>query len=392
MPDQPIKDKTAIAGIGWTRFSRSSGATVLNLAAEASLKAAADAGLAMKDIDGLVVYRYRPDSPGPRDLAAALGMETCNYELFCELGGGWAAASVMSAAMAVHAGVCKNVLVVRAMNGRSERLPAGTHGGPVTFGRHQFLTPYGHNHAAASFGHFATAHMARYGTTTLDFAHLAVTQRKHATLNKKAMMRDPMTIEDHQSSRWIVYPFRLLDCCLDSDGACAVIVTSAERARDMRQAPVYIMSMMGGSAPDPSPWETYGIKAAPQLYAGAGVTPEDVDVAELYDPFSFMCMAHMEDFGLVPKGEVGPWVTAGENGLDGKVPVNTHGGLLSEAYIQGLNHVVEAVQQLRPAGVVDDLCEGPHTYDRSVCRQVKGPEIALVCGEAGGSSLLLRSG
>jgi acetyl-CoA acetyltransferase len=211
-------------------------------------------------------------------------------------------------------------------------------------------------------------------------------------LNEKAIMRQPMTLEDHQSSRWVVYPFRLLDCCLDSDNAVALVVTSAERARDMKQAPVYVMSAVGGSAAHEHRelWETHGAKAAPHLYGGAGITPRDVDVAELYDPFTFMCMTHMEDFGLVPKGEVGGWVREGQNGLDGKVPVNTHGGLLSEAYVQGLNHVVEAVQQLRPGGVADDLCQGAHTYDRSECRQVRDPNIALCCGEGGESSLLLR--
>src|SRR5712692_4123115 len=386
----PIKDKTAIAGLGWSTFSRNSGTTVMNLAAEASLKAIEDAGLRVKDIDGVVTYLWRPDTPGPREFVEAMGMEVCNYELMSQLGGGWACSAIMSAAMAVYSGVCKNVLVFRAMNGRSERRPtrqaAGESGGPS-----QFTAPYGVMHAAAGFGHHATAHMARFGTTTLDFAHLAVTQRKHASLNKKAVMREPMTIEEHQSSRWVVYPFRLLDCCLDTDGAVALVVTSAERARDMRQAPVYITSMMGGAGPFPNLWTTYGSVAAPQLYAGGDITPADVDVAELYDPFTFMCMAHMEDFGLVAKGEVGAWVTAGHNALDGQVPVNTHGGLLSEAYVQGLNHVVEAVQQLRPGGVVDDLCEGPHTYDRAVCRQVRDPQIALCCGEGGESSLLLRS-
>jgi acetyl-CoA acetyltransferase len=389
MPELPIKDKTAIAGIGWSTFSRNSGTTVMNLAARASLMAIDDAGLKPTDIDGIVTYFWRPDTPGPRELAIALGLERCNYELFAQLGGGWACAAVMSAAMAVHAGICKNVLVFRAMNGRSERRPTRA-AAAESGGAAQFTAPYGVVHAAASFGNYATAHMARFGTTTRDFAHLAVTQRKHASLNKKAMMREPMSIADHQNSRWIVYPFRLLDCCLDSDGAVALVVTSAERARDMRQAPVYIMSAMGGSEPFPDPWTTYAAVAGPQLYEGASITPEDVDLAELYDPFTFMCMLHMEDFGLVPKGEVGSWVRAGHNGLDGVVPVNTHGGLLSEAYIQGLNHVVEAVQQLRAGGVVDDLCEGLHTYDRTKCRQVRNAQIALCCGEGGQSSLLLR--
>jgi acetyl-CoA acetyltransferase len=390
MPELPIKDKTAIAGIGWSPFSKNSGTTVLNLAAQASLMAISDAGLTPPDIDGIVTYYWRPDTPGPRDMAEAMHIPKVNFELNNQGGGGWASAAVMSAAVAVYAGICKNVLVFRAMNGRSQRRPTAAAASRGSEGPLQFTAPYGNMHAAASFGHYASAHMAKFGTTTLDFAHLAVTQRKHASLNKKAMMRELITVEDHQNSRLVVYPFRLLDCCLDSDCAVALVVTSAERAKDMKQAPVYISSMMGGCEPFPNNYTTYAAIAAPQLYEGAGITPKDVDVAELYDPFTFMCMAHMEDFGLVPKGEVGGWVTAGKNGLDGEVPVNTHGGLLSECYAQGLNHVVEAVQQLRPGGVVDDLCEGPHTYDRSKCRQVRDPEIALTCGEGGQSSLILR--
>jgi acetyl-CoA acetyltransferase len=234
--------------------------------------------------------------------------------------------------------------------------------------------------------------MAKYGTTSLDFAHLAVTEREHALLNKKAMMRPKgrITIEDHQNSRWIVYPFRLLDCCQETDGAVAMIITSAERARDLRQAPVYIMSGVGGSGPTRGWWETNAANAAQPLFEGAGITPADVSLAEIYDPFTLMCMIHIEDYGLVKKGEIGPWIRAGHNKLDGEIPINTHGGLLSEGHIHGQNHVIEAVQQLRPEGVVDDFCEGSHTYDRSICRQVRNPEIALVCGETGGSSLLLR--
>jgi acetyl-CoA acetyltransferase len=386
--DFPIRDKTAIAGIGWTEFSKDSGTTVLNLAAEASLNAIADAGLSARDIDGIITFYWTPDTVMPYQLAEALGISECNFEVHCALGGGWPCGAIAAAAMAVYAGVCKNVLVYRAMNGRSGLRTSLRH--RPTDGPNQYTIPYGVAHAAANFGHFASAHMARYGTTSIDFAHQAVTERRHAMLNRKAMMRSPMTIEDHQNSRWIVYPLRLFDCCLETDGAVAVVVTTLERARDMRQMPVSIMSMHGAAAAAPQPWETYGATAAPRLYANAGIEPKDVSFAELYDPFTSMCMLHMEDFGLVPKGQVGTWVREGRSGLDGDVPVNTHGGLLSEGYIQGLNHVVEAVQQLRPGGVVDDLCEGPHTYDRSTCRQLRDPQIALVCGEAGGSSLLLR--
>jgi acetyl-CoA acetyltransferase len=394
VPEQPIKDRTAIVGLGWTAYSRDSGTTVVNLAAEASLKAIADAGLQPRDIDGVITYYYdRSDTIPPRELIRAIGIEHCNFELYEALGGGWACAAIVSAAMAVFAGVCQHVLVFRAMNGRSER-PAPESGQRLARGLRQWTAPFGSAHAAATFGPAVTAHMARYGTTPLDFAHLAVTQRRHAGLNTKAQMRTPMTIDDHQQSPWVIYPFRLLDCCLQSDGAAAVVVSSAERARDLRQAPVLISSMLGGAAAQsPNLWETNALKAAPRLYEGAGISPADLDFAELYDPFTGICLLHMEGFGLVPEGESGAWVRAGENGLDGSMPVNTHGGLLSECYMQGLNHVVEAVQQLRPGGVVDDLCPpGGHTFDRTRCRQVRDPRLALVCGETGNSSLILRAG
>ncbi len=363
MPEQPIKDKTAIAGIGWTAFSRKSGVTTLSLAAESSLKAIADAGLQVQDIDGVVSFYHRqPEGQMVRELVRALGLKKCNFEFYSDGGGGWNCGAVLSGAMLVHSGICKNVLVFKARNRYSQGRAARAERANDVKGDAQFITPFGIHHAAASFGPIATAHMARYGTTTLDFAHLAVTERS----------------------------FRLLDCCQESDGGVALVVTSAERARDMRHAPVYIMSGMGGQGQTAGLWETNGVNSAPLLYEGAGVTPKDVSIAEIYDPFTFMCMTHIEDFALVKKGEIGGWVTAGHNRLDGALPVNTHGGLMSEAHIHGLNHVIEAVQQLRPEGVVDDLCDGPHTYDRSMCRQVRNPEIALVCGECGESAMLLR--
>jgi acetyl-CoA acetyltransferase len=152
---------------------------------------------------------------------------------------------------------------------------------------------------------------------------------------------------------------------------------------------VYVMAGAAGESPTRA-WQTSGVAVAPRLYGDAGIEATDVDVAELYDPFTGMCLLHIEDFGLAAPGQSGRWVTAGGNALDGETPINTHGGLLSEAHINGLNHVLEAVQQLRPEGVVDDLCAGAHTFDRTMCRQVRDPKIALVCGEGGGSALLLR--
>jgi acetyl-CoA acetyltransferase len=389
MPEQAIKDRTAIVGIGWTAFTAQSGTTVANLAAEASLNAIADAGIDKNVIDGVVTYCFLNDTFDGRQLATTLGLEQCNFVVNERLGGGWACSAIATAAMAVHAGLCNAVLVFRAMNGRSER-PALDPQRTQAIGQRQWTAPFGVYHAADTFGPYVTAHMARYGTTSEDLGQVAVLQRKHALLNRKAMMKKSLTIEDHQASPWLSYPFRVLDTCLTSDGAVALIVTSAERARDLRQAPIAIMAALGGTLPPPRPWETNAVRAAPRLYEGGGITPTDIDLAELYDPFTGMCLLHLEGFRLAGPGEGAAAIRAGQHGLDGRVPINTHGGLLSEGYVHGLNHVVEAVQQLRPGGVVDDLCTGDHDFDREHCRQVRDPEIGLVCAEAGDSSLLLR--
>ena len=390
MPRPPIADQTALAGIGWSAWTAKSDTSVANLAAEAALNAIADAGLHKNDIDGVITFCFQSDLFSGRELVSVLGLERCNFLINERLGGGWACSAVAAAAMAVFAGLCRHVLVFRAMNGRSERPPLD----PMrtqAVGPRQWTAPFGVYHAADTFGPLVTAHMARFGTTSEDLGRIAVLQRGNALLNQKAMMRKPLTLADHQASPWLTYPFRLLDTCLTTDGAAALVVTSAERARDLRQTPVAIAGLMGGTAPPVRPWETNAVRAAPALYASADLSVNEIDLAELYDPFTGMCLLHLEGFGLAAPGEGAAGVAAGRFGLDGDIPVNTHGGLLSEAYLHGLNHVVEAVQQLRDGGVVDDYC-GPegHTFDRSTCRQVRDARTALVCAEAGDSSLILR--
>jgi acetyl-CoA acetyltransferase len=214
--------------------------------------------------------------------------------------------------------------------------------------------------------------MELFGTTSRQLAEIAVTTRRHAILNGNARMTKPLTIEDHQASRMIADPFHLYDCSLESDGACAVIVSAADRARDMPKPRVLVTGIAEGHPDSPSAitqrpdMTRVGLaKAATRAFAMAGVTHADIDVAEIYDCFTWVVLCQLEDMGFCKKGEGGAFVEGGALGLDGRLPVNTHGGLLSQAHMAGMNHVVELVRQLRgEAGAA----------------QVKDAEVGLVTG------------
>lgn len=394
-----MREKTAITGIGITALSKASGRSPLSLSVEAGLAAIADAGLEPGDIDGLVGFFWaNRDPPSPQQLAEALGMKECKLASFDAQGGGWSCASITVAALAVHAGLCNHVLVYKGWNYRSSPI---LFGGAVRAdywptGAREWTEPFGANHAAALLGPYVSAYCERFGLTNRDFADLAVLQRRHALLNRKAMMTKPITVEDHQASPWVIEPFRFLDCSLTTDGGMAFVISRAEDARHMRQTPVLIRAATAGSAGPPSPrlsadlWDMNVSHAASRLYAQAGITVDDLDLAELYDPFTGMCLLHIEGFGLAPPGQAPAAIRDGAFGLDGRVPVNTHGGHLSEGGMAGLGHIFEAVQQLRRGGVRDDFCTADHDHDRAHCRQVRDAELALVCGEAGDSALILR--
>lgn len=382
-----LKDKAAIVGIGWTKYSKNSGVSVLSLALEACTKAIDDAGLKVEDIDGIVTYNMG-DSVPPMAVATYLGLPQLRYNLEYRAGGNGASSSVATAALAVIGGMARNVVVFRAMNGRSGFRLGGSGWVPEASGEAQFTFPFGWVTFAQYLAMWCRRHMIEYGTTSRQLGAIAVACRKHASLNERAQMRTPITIEEHQNSPLIVDPFRLLDICVETDGGCAVVVTTAERARDLRHRPVYIMAAAHGGGPKPGyefngfiPWEDYtkcyAHYIAPQLFGMAGITPKDVDVAEIYDCFTFSCLLQMEGFGFCKPGEGGAFVEGGRIELGGELPLNTHGGLLSEGYIHGLNHVVEAVSQLRGEA-------GP--------RQVKDAEVALTSGfgTTTGSALLLR--
>ncbi|MCH8283514.1 MAG: hypothetical protein IIC20_02940 [Chloroflexi bacterium] len=372
MSRNPIEDKTAVVGIGWTEITRRSGVSVLSLAAEACLAAIGDAGLTPKDVDGLVEYQAN-DSVGALELADVLGVPAVNWYTDIRGGGDHAVSSVALAAMAVSSGACDTCVVYRALNGRSgHRFGAAR---PSTMGgRDQWVLPYGYMVPPQWFAMWARTHMARYGTTHEQLGAIAVNQRRNATMNPRAVFQKPISMEDYLSSRWINEPFHIYDCTVEVDAACAVVVTSAERAQALRHKPVYIKGFAMGSFGRPS-WEQwadmtemYSKHVGAMLWRRTGLTAKDIDVAEVYDCFTYSMMCQLEDYGFCAKGEGGPFVASGAIALEGEIPVNTHGGLLSEGYIHGLNHSCEAVSQLRGDA-------GP--------RQVRGAQTALVTSGAG---------
>jgi acetyl-CoA acetyltransferase len=348
-----LRERAAITGIGETAYTRGSGKSVLSLHLEAALKAIADAGLSPRDIDGVIPYA----STGivAEDFMTNFGLEDLRYSATTPMGGASCVAALQTATMAVATGIANHVLCVVGRNGYS-----GARVGSRVAQMPQFKTiaeyemPIGAIAPAQLYAPMARRHMELYGTTSEQFAHVAMTVRRHAMLNDNALMRTPMTLKDHQNSRLIADPLRLFDCCLESDGGTAVVVSSAERARDMPQPPVYIMGVAEGHPDSPSTitqrtdmTRLGTAKAAPKAFAMAGVTPRDIDVAEIYDCFTYIVLCQLEDLGFCDKGEGGAFVQDGRIALDGALPINTHGGLLSQAHIVGMNHVAELVKQLR---------------------------------------------
>jgi acetyl-CoA acetyltransferase len=357
------RDKTAVVGIGQTEFSRDSGRSVLSLAAEASLKAIADAGLDVSDIEGIV--RCGDDVVTPHTLAAALGASNLTY--WADTGpGGVAPCMMMGLAMgAVLSGQAKAVLCFRSLNGRSEarlggsgRAGNGISGGLGSYD--EFYVPYGLMTAGQTFAMMTQRHMIEYGTTAEHLAAVAITCRDHAQLTPHAMMRGkPMTLDDYLAARMISTPLRLFDFCLESDGACAVVITSAERAKDLPRPPVLIRAVAGGAPRDHRTGMMFpvvtrddmtdlgGRRAGERLWNRAGVSPLEVDTAQLYDCFTISVILQLEAYGFCAKGEGGPFAASGAIGRSGSLPINTGGGHLSEGYVHGMNHIVQAVRQLR---------------------------------------------
>ena len=348
-----IANQAAVTGIGETAYTRGTDKSILALQLQASLAAIADAGLKPADIDGVIVYGN--GQTVAEDFITNLALPDLRFSATTPLGGASSVAGLQAAAAAVSSGVANHVLIPVGRTGYSgERIGTRVQQVPQFRTIGEFEMPTGAIAPAQLYAPMARRHMALYGTTSLQFAEVAVTMRAHALLNDNALMSEPLTVEDHQGARMIADPFRLYDCCLESDGGAAVVVSRAEQASDLAQPPVTIMGVAAGHPDSPSTitqrpdLTRLGLaKAAPRAFGMAGVGPGDIDVAEIYDCFTYILLCQLEDLGFCAKGEGGAFVEGGRLALGGDLPTNTHGGLLSQAHILGMNHVVELVRQLR---------------------------------------------
>ncbi|MPZ80706.1 MAG: lipid-transfer protein [Actinophytocola sp.] len=356
-----LSGAAAIAGIGATEFSKDSGRSELQLAAEASRDALTDAGLAPSDVDGMVTFSM--DANAEIAVARELGVPSLSFFSRVPHGGGAACAIVQQAAMAVATGVASVVLCYRAFNERSGsrfgRVQAAAAGQPTSAGiDNSWHYPMGLGTPAATVAMFARRYMHEYGATSEDFGRVAVADRRAAATNPRAWFHGrPITLADHQASRWIVEPLRLLDCCQESDGGVAVVVTTVDRARDLGHPPAVITAAAQGSGPDQFSMNSYyrpdltGLPemglVARQLWTQAGIGPSDVSVAVLYDHFTPFVLVQLEELGFCGRGEARHLIADGTLELDGRLPLNPHGGQLGEAYIHGMNGIAEGVRQIR---------------------------------------------
>jgi acetyl-CoA acetyltransferase len=381
--ERPVQ--AAVAGIGQTRYAKNMGRTELDLACEAIRAACADAGLPVDAVDGFVSYHI--EQVDEVDLVTALGIPELRVMARTPSGGGGAASLLGLAAVAVGHGDADAVIAFRARN-RSKAASYGSDpnqggrpwakGGTRLRDARQWHHPFGVAAPAHEFALIASRHMHVYGTRAEHFGMQAVAQRFHASRNPDAIMREPVTLDDWRASRPIAEPIRLFDCSLENDGAAAVLVTTLERARDLRQPAVPVLAQVQYGAPIhvqlPDFFATTGafgerdgaaVVAGRRLFARAGVAPSDVDVAMVVEPFTVAVPLALEQYGFCERGEGGPFIESGATRWpDGALPVNTHGGSNGEAFVHGVNHLPEAVRQLRG----------------TACNQVAGAEVAFVCG------------
>jgi len=374
-----LKGRTAIAGLGITKQGKVYDHNHVGFAVEAVQLALADAGLERADLDGLLLnpgLTWADQGMGSFQLQQAMGLRNLRLSITMNAGGATACAMIQQAAEAIDAGICHTVACVfsdaplKPPKPKHEGAAASGSAAAYGFGR-GLDAAYGQFGVNAMYAMVAQRHMHVYGTTNDHLGAIAVAERQWANKNPAAQFCDaPMTIEDYRRSRWVVEPFHLYDCCLVSNGGLAVIVTSAERARNLKQPPVYIWGM-GQGHPGGDPVETLtsgAVLAKESAFKMAGIALHDIDVVELYDCYTFTVLVCLEDYGFCKKGEGGPFVADGRIGPGGALPVNTGGGQLSSFYMWGMTPVSEGVIQMRGAGGA---------------RQVADAQTALVSGNGG---------
>ena len=373
---ESLRGKVAIIGAADTEVGKVPGFSATELCVEAALRALQDAGISKDEVDGLVTCKSmaEPHMYQAEVLAEYLQIFP-RYCVSASAGGGTTYSGLYGAAMAIANGVCHTVLLCLGDSLRSGLTRQQTLQMQSATGHREFEIPYGPT-VPAYYALIARAHMNEFGTTPEQLASVAVHARRHAARNPAAQMRELITVEDVLASRMIADPLHLLDCSLVSDGGAAVILTSAERARDLSKAPVYILGSGEGHSHEHisqarSLTSSAAADSGRRAFAMAGLKPADIDVAGIYDCFTPVVLIELEDLGFCAKGEAGTFVAAGETALDGSLPMNTHGGLLSHCHPGhpgAMFALTEAICQLRHA---------------AGARQVKGAEVALVHAQGG---------
>ncbi len=386
-----LRGKAAIVGAGCTEFSRQAGRTELQLACEAISAALADASLTPADVDGLVSYTVDPVDE--TELVRSIGFRELTFSSRVPYGGGGSMGTLLHAAAAVASGAADVVVAYRAVRARSgatrfggaKTSPSPTSGHSGTTAT-QWCMPFGVLTPASWMAFNAVRYMHEYGVESADFGRAVVQMRDYAATNPAAWgYQRPITLDDHQSSRWIVEPcIHLLDCCQETDGSVALVITSRARAADLPHPPVYIGAASVAALfeqeiasdhyrPDLSVMES-SVVLGRRLFDEGGYTRDDIDVALIYDAFSPILLMQIEALGFCGFGEAKDFVAEGNMAIDGKLPINTNGGLIGEGYIHGLNLVLEGTRQLRGTAV----------------NQVPGARTALTTASRTGAILTLN--
>ena len=374
-----LRGKYAIVGVGQTRVGDHQGASALALLAEAMVDAVAEAGLKKSDIDGLITRGSDSHYTHHQLMGELLGLDA-DFSTSPTNGGASPCLSVITACMAIEAGLCETVLCgygldMYSATRRGDKKMAVEIVSPDHLPK-EFRLEYGYFGEVATYALGVQRHMHRYGTTKRQLGAIAVALRAHAARNPLAQMKKPITLDDYLAARPIVDPLGLLDCAPLSDGAGAMVVTTAERARDLARHPAYILGFGTANNTRGWKWDDHMLHSAAgrsgnHAYQMAGVGPKDIDTAQLYDCFTYEFLTQLPSYGYCADGEAGPFAASGALALGGALPCNTAGGLLSEGHIGGVAHVVEAVRQVR--------------RDHPPERQVMDAEIALVSGHGGNS-------